>query len=390
MGTRIDFIKKQKESFNDDYDYLHLSNELDELNDLLERASRDFTREGFKEGLWKKIKKGFKSAGDFFSGVDWNKAINNPVADRFKKFGEKIGGAFEEMFKKIEQYYKFLEDSNRKTANAIKDAFKRFSFKKFAKSIGIQDLIQGFKDIEKFFETFPKRIDYIFGGIGKIFIGVIQSVEGIFNGIGLGVLQVGELLEYIGEFIFTYLKCSVKMLQNLWGCFFYYIVELCLQILYLPFRIMLFCSKEIFGVDLYGRERQAFEGLYDMSYLMYKYTGYHFMYWPKPIRERCFVCVRLKTSTVEWKANEVDKAFTQGLPREMKRGEFTIMQAVEYIKAAFTGNMKVKQLSKGDPIEGGAAKKKKKSLKDSDFMKKLELTQKVKTNPLGTLMSGKF
>ena len=125
------------------------------------------------------------------------------------------------------------------------------------------------------------------------------------------------------------------------------------QILYLPIRILLWCSKQIFGVDLYGRERQGFEGLYDMSYLMYKYTGYHFMYWPKPIRERCFVCVRLKTSAVEWKANQVDKAFTKGLPKEMKKGESSIMQAVEYIKTAFSGNMKVKKLSKGNPDGSG-------------------------------------
>ena len=97
-----------------------------------------------------------------------------------------------------------------------------------------------------------------------------------------------------------------------------------LQILYLPIRIMLWCSKHIFGIDLYEREKQAFDGLYDMSYLMYKYTGYHFMYWPKPIRERCFVCVRLKTSTVARKAKEVDEKFSKDIPGYIKQGERTI------------------------------------------------------------------
>ena len=81
------------------------------------------------------------------------------------------------------------------------------------------------------------------------------------------------------------------------------------------------------------------------------------MYWPKDIRERCFVCVRLKTSTVEWKAGEVDKTFSKGLPKAIKEGDLQIRQAIEYIKAAFTGSMRVKQLSKGDPTGGEKTKK---------------------------------
>lgn len=91
---------------------------------------------------------------------------------------------------------------------------------------------------------------------------------------------------------------------------------------------MLWVSKHIFGQDLYDREKQAFDGLYDMSYLMYKYTGYHFMYWPKPIRERCFVCVRLKTSTVSRKAKEVDEKFSKDIPGYIKKGEYTINRGV--------------------------------------------------------------
>ena len=101
-----------------------------------------------------------------------------------------------------------------------------------------------------------------------------------------------------------------------------------LQILYLPVRIMLWCSKHIFGMDLYQREKQAFDGLYDMSYLMYKYTGYHFMYWPKPIRERCFVCVRLKTSTVSRKAKQVDAKFSKDIPGYINKGQTTINRGV--------------------------------------------------------------
>ena len=306
-----------------------------------------------------KVKSFAEQQVDFFKKVDWNKAINNPVVDEIEKGWKEVDKAFTQFGEDMERIYKFMEDSNRKTMNNILDVFKKFSLKKFAASLGIHDLIQGFKDMEKVFKTFPKRFKYIFGGVGGIFIGVLDTIEGIFNGTFLGIIQTGELLEYIGEFLFTYLKCTVKMLTNLWSCFFYYIVELFLQILYLPVRIMLFVSKQIFGVDLYAREKQAFQGLYDLSYFMYRYTGYHFMYWPKDIRERCFVCVRLKTSTVEWKAGEVDKAFSKGLPKAIKKGDLQIRQAVEYIKAAFTGSMKVKQLSKGDPTGGEKQKKSK-------------------------------
>jgi len=382
--SRIEFIKKQKESFNNNnIDFTKIQTTDDEIMEMLKDVDTkgDELIESFKEPInFKKIgrsiARGAKSATkkvksfaeqqvDFFKKVDWNKAINNPVVDEIEKGWKEVDKAFTKFGDDMVAVYKFMEDSNRKTMNNVLDVFKKFSLKKFAASLGIHDLIQGFKDMEKFFKTFPKRFKYVFGGVGGIFIGVLETIEGIFNGTFLGIIQTGELIEYVGEFLFTYLKCTVKMLTNLWSCFFYYIVELFLQILYLPVRIMLFVSKQIFGVDLYAREKQAFQGLYDLSYFMYKYTGYHFMYWPKDIRERCFVCVRLKTSTVEWKAGEVDKAFSKGLPKAIKKGDLQIRQAVEYIKAAFTGSMKVKQLSKGDPTGG----EKKKTIKGPDAKK---------------------
>ena len=86
------------------------------------------------------------------------------------------------------------------------------------------------------------------------------------------------------------------------------------------------------GLDLYARERQVFEGLYDLSYMAYSLTGYHFMFWPKHIRERCFVCVRLKTDAVAGKASDVDKAFNEKLPEFMQRGIGTIQKGQRHFK----------------------------------------------------------
>ena len=265
-------------------------------------------------------KKAVSTVEDALKTLDLNKLIKDPIDkeankifDGVKKFTDKTLDALRDATKDVE---KALKKSVQDIESVITDDLK----KGFDPSKGIDVVIKEFSNMVKFSKTIDRRFENVFVGVGSVFYGLGLTIEGIGKGIGLGFNQIGELFQYIGEFMFTYLVCIVKMLNNIWGCFFYYLVELFLQILYLPVRIMLYIAYAVFGVDLYERERQAFQGLYDMSYLMYKYTGYHFMYWPKPIREKCFVCVRLKTDTVSAKAAQVDEVFTKKLPDFMQQG----------------------------------------------------------------------
>lgn len=341
MSNRIKFIKKQKESFNNNVSYINVKSEEEILDEQLQHIENPILREQFKEGIFKALRravsravKGFASLGDAMKGVNLNKVIVDPVKKEFNSAFNDVTKVFNNIGDDINKIAKKTGKTFEKSTNTLRDTIKEEILKTFDPTVGIDGVIKEFNKMVKFFNTVPRRINNVFGGIGGIFYGIGITIEGIGKSIGLGFYEIGLLFAYIGEFITTYLECIVKMLVNLWSCFFYYIVEMFLQILYLPIRIMLWCSKHIFGQDLYDREKQAFDGLYDMSYLMYKYTGYHFMYWPKPIRERCFVCVRLKTSTVARKAKEVDEKFSKDIPGYIKKGQTTIDRGtMELLKA---------------------------------------------------------
>lgn len=335
MSNRIKFIKKQTESFNNNVSYINVKTEEELLDEQLQHIADPILREHFKEGIFKaigsainKAVKGFASLGDALKGVDLNKLVVRPVEKGLNSAFDPVEDAIDDVGDAVKDMADKTKQSFVKSVNVLRDTIKKSILKTFDPTKGINDVISEFNKMVKFFNTVPRRVNNVFDGIGGIFYGIGVTIEGIGKSIGLGFYEIGLLFAYIGEFITTYLECIVKMLINLWSCFFYYIVEMFLQILYLPVRIMLWCSKHIFGIDLYQREKQAFDGLYDMSYLMYKYTGYHFMYWPKPIRERCFVCVRLKTSTVSRKAKQVDAKFSKDIPGYIKKGQTTINRGV--------------------------------------------------------------
>ena len=147
--SRIEFIKKQKESFNNNnIDFTKIQTTDDEIMEMLKDVDTkgDELIESFKEPInFKKIGRaiagGAKSVVnkvksfaeqqvDFFKKVDWNKAINNPVVDEIEKGWKEVDKAFTQFGEDMERIYKFMEDSNRKTMNNILDVFKKFSLKK--------------------------------------------------------------------------------------------------------------------------------------------------------------------------------------------------------------------------------------------------------------------
>lgn len=299
-------------------------------------------KENFQEGIkFKKIGRAirnvvkkataaFNSIGDAVKAINIEKEIKKPMRfvntffDDAKKVTQKVE---KDLKDKSDKVRKELDKSVKQIENVVKKDLK----KGFDPTKGIEEVIKEFDKMIKFTKTVGPRVENVFFGIGNVFYGIGLTLEGIGKGIGLGFLEIGELLTYLGEFLFTYLICAVKFTTNLWSCFFYYIIELLLQIIYLPIRIILFLGYSM-GIDLYARERQVFEGLTDLSYMFYSVTGYHFMFWPKNIRERCFVCVRLKTDAVSEKANDVDKVFNEKLPEFMQRGIGTIEKAQRHFQ----------------------------------------------------------
>ena len=300
------------------------------MKDKKKRPFNKKTRENFKEGIFKKGGGGgFKmpkipSPSDILKGVDFSGKVIDPV----KK------GLNDGLVKPVTDGTKNIFDDIKKGFE--KDIIKPFEdnlIKQFKPSKGIDEVIGFFdKKIVPFFNKLPGRLEAIGLGFKDVFFGIGLSVAGLGKGIGLGFEGIATLFIDIGELISTYINCIFKMLINLPFCFFFYVVRVILYIFYLPIAIMLWASKNIFGVDLYSREKQAWSSITELSYICYKYTGYHLIYFPKYIRERCFVCVRLKAERLEDTAEHIDNTFNEKLPAMLKAGQKMIETAFDGVK----------------------------------------------------------
>jgi len=235
-------------------------------------------KEGFKEGLdvgdemRKTFEKPFKKLGDDIKG---------PVM----KFGNDVGGKFGNIFKQLAEFGQ---------------RFKKIGY--------------GFKDI--------------FEGIGDEFK---------YLGIGIyrGFEDIGLLIAYATEFVFSYIMCGVKYISNLPNCILYYITDALIQALYLPIRITLWFLSSFLKINLYPTEKKIWGYAEWIDSKIYTAVGFNLLRWPKNIRDQCYNCKRLKTKVLINKAREIDYDFKVGIPKILKKGTDRIKKGGEEMKQGF-------------------------------------------------------
>jgi len=252
---------------------------------VLQSSMHDYNkREGFKEGIdWPKIPSpeeiGDKMRADF-----------DRIGQEATKIGRQMEGGFQEMGRTIEKPFRELGDRFRKIGD-------------------------GFRDI--------------FEGIGDEFLGLGE-------GLRLGFDDIGLLIEYTGEFILTYCMCGVKFITNLTTCFFYYMIDMILQIFYLPVRLFLFLLWAFAYNKVYKYEAMFWSNINKLDNLNFSYTGIYFTKWPKNIRDLCYNCKRLKVQVLKNKAQDVDDDFNYKMPRILQKGVNRMKHGGDELLGAFS------------------------------------------------------
>lgn len=191
---------------------------------------------------------------------------------------------------------------------------------------GIKMMIQTFKRIVCFLNSVPIRIRNINAGFENIFNGINAEFDAIGKSFSMGFSSINVLAMYIGELISSYLGCGFKFIENFFDCIFYYIVDAIIYIIGLPLTFIIWAFGFYFGIDLsYVRER-ANNGLKTVNNFLFPYLGFHIIHWPKPVREQCYLCKRLKVEAVSKKADEVGVMFNETIPNNFgkSRSKFRI------------------------------------------------------------------
>jgi len=249
--------------------------------------------EGVKFDFNKTVVKPIKKGGD---------AIKDGTLKSFKKMGEKLK----------EDAYKINDSAKERAKQANK---KQMHF--------LNNLKKPFKDIEKsikqfgdyfvmFFKTINPRFQNLFSGVEVIFKdGLLGEVQTIGDSMISGFNGIGYLFAATGEIIKNYLVCGVKFLKNIYFCIFFYIIQVILYILYLPVWLTMWALKTFIGLDLFWIEERTWNGLEIVDGFLWHWFGFHIIYWPKNVRERCFVCIRLKKKVLKNTAKAVDYNFNE-------------------------------------------------------------------------------
>ena len=243
---------------------------------------------------------GFKKAID-----DFLKPIKK-FPDEIKKLGDDIEDGAKEVGDEVK--------------DAAEDAMQDLIVKPFAKlTAGIDALIQDFLRIVCFLNNVPARFANIGAGFDSVFKGVEEEFVALGYAIELGYNSIASLIFHASLYVRSYLDCGMKMITNFGDCFFFYILEVVGQVLYLPFRIIMWVFITFFSFSLYETEKQIWKSIYDLNDSLFPYLGFHIAHYSKSVRDKCYTCVRLRDEVVSFKANEVDKTFKKDIPNIFRR-----------------------------------------------------------------------
>jgi hypothetical protein len=153
------------------------------------------------------------------------------------------------------------------------------------------------------------RVKDVFEGIGQVFTGIGQEFDAVGEGVALGATDISQLLELVFIFLGSYINCGVYFLVNIKGCLFYYLIEVLGQILYIPVRILVWILS-LFHFNLQKQLDIFWTKMEKIDRVVYKYVGFHIIHYPRSIRQKCYVCKRLKTQVISNKADVVKDDFS--------------------------------------------------------------------------------
>jgi hypothetical protein len=294
----------------------------------------------------------------------YRKTITNNVKEgldiggAFKKAGNAIKGAFQDVGNKTKEVVKKVENTvadikfpspddiknqMEKAFNDLEEKTKR-GFNDIGKEVkGVakkaQDAIMGplldiFDKVKKAFDQIPKRFTAFGNGFKTVFDGIGEEFKGLGDGLHDGFNNIGKLLKFSGIYVFDYVLCGVKVLQNLHACIFYYALQMIGQIFYLPIRWYLWLLYMV-GLDLYSYETEFWDYVEWFDGITFTNLGFHISRFPKNIRDQCYNCRRIKQSTISRVAKDINHDFMTGIPEKLQRGIRTIERGGDEIKYAF-------------------------------------------------------
>jgi phage-related protein len=300
--------------------------------------------------LMRSMKSFFETLADQIkSNID---AITSSMTKFFKSLSEGITSSFNTLGSSMNGFFNDLTAQMTRGFNTAMSSMGSFfkqlnsdmssSFDTLGSSMGGwfskmgDGLNTGFGAIGGWFESFTWRFVQLGKGLDDIFGGLfVDEPIGLGKGLSKGFFDIGALLMWTSEFLFSNLHCGGYFIYNLNYCFVYYMIDTILQIMYLPVRFALWFIATYAQKDSYAMEQEIWKYIYMADYEVHYYLGFHFAKWDKSIRDRCYNCRRLKMHSLQRKAAEVNYDFMVKMPQLLGSGVERMNRGAAEFRSAF-------------------------------------------------------
>ena len=121
----------------------------------------------------------------------------------------------------------------------------------------------------------------------------VKQNMGLLKFLRYGIIFVSAVFGYLGKVIawlFKTVRCSLTWFSNFRQCFFWYFLEIIGQIIYLPFRFLIWLLTYMGIYDLECVERDFWSGVSDVDCFIYSLVDFHLFRYSEEVMEKCYSC----------------------------------------------------------------------------------------------------
>tara|TARA_Y100000816_G_scaffold268598_1_gene230935 strand:- start:315 stop:1187 length:873 start_codon:yes stop_codon:yes gene_type:complete len=238
--------------------------------------------------------------------------VLTPVCEMGK---ELLGGANGLLRAPLDEMERAFNDYSEEVKRDTKAALKTIVEDPIAElTKGLDNMLINFIRIVCFLNKTHCRLRNLFEAFDNLSQGIIEEFIVIGQAIEMGFNSVTDLVFYFGVFIGSYIACVGNLIVNFIPCLPFYLASLVGHILYLPIQITLWVCKTFLSLDYYRAEKNTWKGLKDTNDALFPILGFHFMHYPRWVRENCYSCIRLRTSVMKKAKNATDDTFNEKIP----------------------------------------------------------------------------
>lgn len=252
-----------------------------------------------------------------FNPSRWMPKITNPIGNVF--------GGVTDIINKLKDIF-----------DKITYAFKTVQTRAEKFRVGFDMLIYGLKDtfaaIKLSFDTITMDVNDFAETTGYAIQTMGTDVGNFAETTGGAISTLGQ---DVGHFIESGYKCAKQIGENLYYCFFFYVLYAIGELLYsIIIRLPIYLIKVFAKYDLTPIENMVWDNIYYVDSIFYEISGFHFAHFPDDINRDCFTCKNvsftddIQTITDDWNVNipkkfsndkdKINNDFNKNIPNRYK------------------------------------------------------------------------